>query len=259
LVENICAGKTKAGANHVESNVLKALNDPRTMAEVVSASLYSACISAPYMQTVRKRDENGMLPNLLDSKIVDLNRHVSDFCHSIADDPSLLLDPAAVHSSAHLTLDNEPLHDINILLAAQTLAPDLPDLPRMISAMFSGAADTWVRFTPEFAEGGPIDLIPAEICSKLYVSSTNDHNKGRLGSWRVHIRYHPNSTPQSFSAMERYRRNDTEAFAANSSHLRIFSTSCIKSGSRKGMGSARHFEKQSWRSSRRKRRCIERN
>jgi hypothetical protein len=214
LVENICGGKTKAGANHVEGNVLKALNDPRTMAEVVSASLYSACISAPYMQTVRKRDENGMLPNLLDSRIVDLNRHVSDFCRSIADDPSLLLDPAAVHSSAHLTLDNEPLHDINILLAAQTLAPDLPDLSRMISAMFSGAADTWVRFTPEFAEGGPIDLIPAEIRSKLYIPSTNDHNEGGLGSWRVHIRYHPNSTPQSFSAMERYRRNDTEAFAA---------------------------------------------
>jgi hypothetical protein len=155
-----------------------------------------------------------MLPNLLDSRIVDLNRHVSDFCRSIADDPSLLLDPAAVHSSAHLTLDNEPLHDINILLAAQTLAPDLPDLPRMISAMFSGAADTWVRFTPEFAEGGPINLIPAEIRSKLYVPSTNDHKEGGLSSWRVHIRYHPNSTPQSFSAMERYRRNDTEAFAA---------------------------------------------
>ncbi|KAK6984050.1 hypothetical protein R3P38DRAFT_2807245 [Favolaschia claudopus] len=35
---------------------------------------------------------------------------------------------------------------------------------------------------------------------------------GPLGSARVHVRYHPNSNPASFSAMERYRRNGTEAF-----------------------------------------------
>ncbi|KAK7000776.1 hypothetical protein R3P38DRAFT_2357687, partial [Favolaschia claudopus] len=114
-----------------------------------------------------------------------------------------------------------------IFLAAQVLAPDLPDLSRMISAMFNGSAVTWVRFTPEFQIGGTIDSIPPdefqiggtidsippEILAKLYVPSTNDHNEGPLGSARVHIRYHPNSNPASFSALERYRRNNTEAFA----------------------------------------------
>ncbi|KAK6984276.1 hypothetical protein R3P38DRAFT_2383495, partial [Favolaschia claudopus] len=100
-----------------------------------------------------------------------------------------------------------------VLLAAQVLAPGLPDLSRMITAMFNGAAVTWIRFTPEFRIGGPIDSIPLEILLKLYIPSTNDHNEGPLGSARVHVRYHPNSNPASFSALERYRRNNTEAFA----------------------------------------------
>lgn len=176
------------------------------MAETVAAALYSLSVSWPYMQIVRKRDKNGMLPNLLD--LVDLHRKIPRFCESVAANPSLLLDP-----STQLTLDGEPFHDRNVHLAALVLAPDLPDLERMISAMFSGAAETWIRFTPEFAVGGPIDLIPAEIRPKLYIPSTNDHNEGGLGSFRVHIRYHPHSTPHSFSALERYHRNNTEAFA----------------------------------------------
>ncbi|KAF8164237.1 hypothetical protein K438DRAFT_1617709 [Mycena galopus ATCC 62051] len=211
LIQNICDSKTKAGANHVEESCLKALNCSRTMAEIVAAALYSSCISWPYMQTVRKRDKHGMLPNLID--LVDLHRKIPKFCLSLAANPSLLLDPNTVYSSSSITLDNQPLHDTNLLLAAQTLLPDIPDLPKMITAMFTGAAETWVRFSSEFAVDGPIDSIPAEIRPKLYIPSTNDHNEGGLGSYRVHIRYHPNSTPHSFSAMERYRRNDTEAFA----------------------------------------------
>ncbi|KAJ6478921.1 hypothetical protein C8R45DRAFT_1216323 [Mycena sanguinolenta] len=211
LIADICDGKTKAGANHVEESVMKALACPRTMAEVVAAALYSMCVSWPYMQAFRKRDENGMLPNLLD--LVDLHRKIPQFCESIAANPSLLLDRNSSASMAQLTLDGAAFHDVNVHLAALTLAPDLPDLPKMVTAMFSGAAETWIRFTPEFAVGGPIDCIPRQIRPKLYLTSTNDHNEGGLGSFRVHIRYHPNSTAGSFSAIERYHRNNTEAFA----------------------------------------------
>ncbi|KAK7045215.1 hypothetical protein R3P38DRAFT_2442367, partial [Favolaschia claudopus] len=101
-----------------------------------------------------------------------------------------------------------------VILAAQALASELPDLSRMITAMFNGSGETWIRFTPEFVVGGTIDMIPPEIRPFLYVTSTNDHNEGPLGSLRVHVRFHPNSNPESFSALERYWRNDTEAFAA---------------------------------------------
>ncbi|KAF7368528.1 hypothetical protein MVEN_00176100 [Mycena venus] len=143
-----------------------------------------------------------------------MHRKLPDFCRSLAATPSMFFAPDAVDFPKRFTLDGEPFHDRNVFLAAQALAPQLPDLTRMISAMFSGAAVTWIRFTPEFAIDGPIDLIPRSILPKLYIPSTNDHNEGPLGSYRVHIRYHPNSTPESFSALERYRRNNTESFAA---------------------------------------------
>ncbi|KAJ7783630.1 hypothetical protein DFH07DRAFT_764108 [Mycena maculata] len=163
LIELIWNGKTKAGANHVEKLVLLALNCVRTMAEVVAAALYSLCISWLYMQIVRSKDVNGVLPNLLD--LVDIHRKLPDFCRSLAANPSLFFAPNAVDFP-------EP----------QALASQLLDLPRMISAMFSGTGVTWIRFTPEFVI--------------------------------VHIRYHPNSTPESFSALERYHHNNTESFAA---------------------------------------------
>ncbi|KAJ7347067.1 hypothetical protein DFH08DRAFT_700045 [Mycena albidolilacea] len=212
LISIFCDGKTKAGANHIKESALKALNCPRTMAEIVAAALYSLCISWPYMKAVRKKDGNGMLPNLLD--LVDIHHRLPSFCRATAANPSLLLDHNIADSSKQLTLDGEPFHDTNVLLAAQVLAPDLPDVAKMIAAMFSGAADGWNRFTPEFAVGGPVDSIPDEIRAKLYIPATNDHNEGGLRSWCVHIRFHPHSTPRSFSTMERYRRNNTEAFAA---------------------------------------------
>ncbi|KAK7035003.1 hypothetical protein R3P38DRAFT_2772051 [Favolaschia claudopus] len=53
-------------------------------------------------------------------------------------------------------------------------------------------------------EGGYISLIQiGREITMMY---------GPLGSARIHIRYHPNSNPASFSALERYRRNNTEAF-----------------------------------------------
>ncbi|KAJ7349706.1 hypothetical protein DFH08DRAFT_935700 [Mycena albidolilacea] len=201
LIDSVCDGKTKAGANHVEESVLKALNCPRTMAEIVSAALYSACIAWPYMQTVRQRDENGMLPNLID--LVDIHRKAPELCQSLAATPALFLDPDTAESSSHLTLDGKPIHDVNILLAAQALSPDLPDLQRMITAMFSGAGDTWLRFTPEFAVGGPIDSIPLEIRAKIYIPSTMITMKAVL----VHIASTFAITPT------RYKRNNTEAFA----------------------------------------------
>ncbi|KAK7026961.1 hypothetical protein R3P38DRAFT_2527337, partial [Favolaschia claudopus] len=142
-----------------------------------------------------------------------LHRKIPELCRSLAADPTVFFAKNAVYFPERFTLDGSDFQDRNIFLAAQVLAPDLPDLSRMISAMFNGSAVTWVRFTPEFQIGGTIDSIPPEILAKLYVPSTNDHNEGPLGSARVHIRYHPNSNPASFSALERYRRNNTEAFA----------------------------------------------
>ncbi|RDB26825.1 hypothetical protein Hypma_005340 [Hypsizygus marmoreus] len=81
-----------------------------------------------------------------------------------------------------------------------------------ISDMFSGAAVGWRQFTLEFAVGGTFDLLTSEQWARLFIPSTNDANEGGLGSWRVHVRYHPNSTAASFSSQARHTRNNTDSF-----------------------------------------------
>jgi hypothetical protein len=94
----------------------------------------------------------------------------------------------------------------------RALAKELPNLLLAVSSMFAGAAEGWIRFTPEFHVGGTFDCLTPEQRDILFIPSTNDANEGLLGSFRVHIRYHPNSTAHSFSNQTRTERNNTESF-----------------------------------------------
>jgi hypothetical protein len=78
--------------------------------------------------------------------------------------------------------------------------------------MFSGCAAGWIQFTPEFHVGGTFDRLTPEQRAVLFIPSTNDCSEGMLGTFRVHMRYHPNSTAQSFTNQTRTERNNTEAF-----------------------------------------------
>ncbi|KAL6301676.1 hypothetical protein BKA93DRAFT_719962, partial [Sparassis latifolia] len=128
----------------------------------------------------------------------------------IALHPTLLLDSNAPLDE--VTLDGKPFMDKMLLAAVCMLAPDLPGLTCMISAMFSGAAKGWVQFTTEFTVSGPFDsLTPAER-ALVFIPSTNDANEGALGSWRVHARSRPSSTASTFSSQARSERNNTEEF-----------------------------------------------
>lgn len=60
--------------------------------------------------------------------------------------------------------------------------------------------------------GGTFDSLTPEQRQSLFIPATNDANEGALGSWRVHLRYNPNSTAATFSAKARIERNDTENF-----------------------------------------------
>jgi hypothetical protein len=78
--------------------------------------------------------------------------------------------------------------------------------------MFSAAEEGWIHFTPEFHIGGPFDRLTDEQRAILVIPATNDRNEGMLGTYRNHMKYRPNSTPQSFSNQTRTHQNNTEAF-----------------------------------------------
>ncbi|KAJ7724716.1 hypothetical protein DFH07DRAFT_971113 [Mycena maculata] len=207
LVEEVMDAKTKSGqANHVEQNILKGLNCRPTMTELVVLSLSSMSVSWPYMAQVRGTKEKPV--NLL--SLTDLHRKLPTFCAHIAANPHILLDLTTPQQE--LTIDGKLFLDDFLLESIQELQPDLPNLNLIVSSMFSGTETGWIIFTPEIQVGGTFDSLTPEQLAVLHIPSTNDCSEGMLGTFRVHMRYHPNSTAYSFSNQTRAERNNTEAF-----------------------------------------------
>ncbi|KAJ7681007.1 hypothetical protein DFH06DRAFT_1078008 [Mycena polygramma] len=207
LVEQIADCKAKSGqCNHVEANILKGMSDPATMAQIVAIALYGVTVSWVYMAMVRGPKENPI--NLL--SLTDLHRKLPGFCTYIADNPHILLDPDT--PLERLTLDGRPFLDPLLLLSIRLIFRDLPNPFLHISRMFAGCAVGWIQFTPEFVVGGTFDRLTPWQLAVLFILATNDCSEGMLGSFRVHMRYHPNSTAHSFSNQTRVERNNTEAF-----------------------------------------------
>ncbi|KAJ7133049.1 hypothetical protein C8R44DRAFT_730245 [Mycena epipterygia] len=195
LVTEIIDGKTKSGQpNHVEHNILKGLNCVATMTEMVALSLYGVSVSWPYMAMVRGTKEQPI--NLL--SLTDLHRKLPVFCAYISANPHILLDPTT------------PPEKLTILMISYSL--QFGNSFGNFLIMFSGCETGWIQFTPEFQVGGTFDCLTPEQRAILFIPSTNDANEGMLGSYRVHMRYHPNSTARSFSNQTRTERNNTEAF-----------------------------------------------
>ncbi|KAJ7456357.1 hypothetical protein B0H11DRAFT_2244041 [Mycena galericulata] len=207
LITEIIDGKTKSGQpNHVEKNILKGLNCTATITELAALALYGMSVSWPYMAMVRGTKENPI--NLL--SLTDLHRRLPAFCSHVAANPHMLLDPKT--PPEQLTIDGRPFQDEILLHSILQMRGELPNLLLITSNLFAGCAEGWIQFTPEFHVGGTFDQLTPEQRAILFIPSTNDCNEGMLGSYRVHMRYHPNSTAHSFSNQTRAERNNTEAF-----------------------------------------------
>jgi hypothetical protein len=207
LVTEIVLGKAKAGTyNHVEKNILKGLNCAATMTELVALALYGASVSWSYMATVRGTKDEPI--NLL--SLTDLHRKLPVFCAHIANNPTILLD--ATTPLDQLTIDGRPFRDEFLLTAITQISGKLPNLSLAISSMFSGTETGWIQFTPEFHIDGTFDHLTLEQRTTVFVPSTNDCSEGMLGTYRVHMCHHLNSTAHSFSNQTRAQCNNTEAF-----------------------------------------------
>ena len=79
-------------------------------------------------------------------------------------------------------------------------------------AFFTGADETWTRFTSEFVPGGLIDAATTEERNLAWMPATNDENEGALGSFRKLIRQQPQLTMQGYNGLTMFFRNNTELF-----------------------------------------------
>ena len=206
FIEHLRITKQNGKLNHMESNLWKALHDPATLSELAILALYGEAISYPYIKTIRSTSESGETQNMLD--LGPLHQKVSKHIRTIIANPSNLLceNPSSVTAS----LDGNEWQHPNIFKSIRDLG--LPYLNKLLIAFFTGADETWTRFTSEFAPGGLIDAATTEERDLAWMPATNDENEGALGSFCKLIRQQPQLTMQGYNRLTMFFRNNTQLF-----------------------------------------------
>ena len=190
----------------MESNLWKALHDPATLSELAILALYGEAISYPYVKAIRSTSESGEKQNMLD--LGPLHQRVSTHIQAIIANPFNLL--CENPSSDVASLEGDEWQHPDIFKSIKNL--DLPYLEELLVAFFTGADETWTRFTSEFAPGGLIDAATTEERDLAWMPSTNDENEGALGSFRKLIRQQPQLTMQAYNGLTMFFRNNTQLF-----------------------------------------------
>jgi hypothetical protein len=190
----------------MESNLWKALHDPATLSELAVLALYGEAISYPYVKAIRSKSDLGEMQNMLD--LGPLHKKVSTHIRTIIANPNILLceNPSNITAS----LEGDEWQNPNIFKCIYDLK--LPYLEELLVAFFTGADETWTRFTSEFAPNGLIDGATIEERDLAWMPATNDENEGALGSFRRLIRQQPQLTMQAYNGLTMFFRNNTQLF-----------------------------------------------
>ncbi|OJT06368.1 hypothetical protein TRAPUB_2754 [Trametes pubescens] len=195
--------KTKRNFNNMEVNVRRALHDVPTLTELCALVLYSQSISHPYLRQVRGHDVES--DNHLD--LGPLHSRLKSHIQHVIDNPSLLLAADASYKCG--ALDGKPWEHPEVFYAIHRLAPRLPALKDITVEFFSGALDTWGKFTTEFAQDGVISTLTSDEKQRAWMRTTNDDNEGALGSFRGSARRAPTMTVHQYNARTMTKINST--------------------------------------------------
>jgi hypothetical protein len=206
FLEHLRITKQNGRLNHMEANLWKALHDSATLSELAILALYGEAISYPYVKAIRTTSDSGEKQNMLD--LGPLHKKVSTHIHNIIANPNILL--CETPSNITASLGGDEWQQPNIFKCIHDLK--LPYLEELLVAFFTGAAETWTRFTSEFAPGGLIDGATTEERDLAWMPAHNDDNEGALGSFRKLIRQQPQLTLQGYNGLTMFFRNNTQLF-----------------------------------------------
>ena len=212
FLESLRVNKQNSTLNHMESNLWKALHCTSTTTELAVLAIYAEAISYPYMKAIRTSSDKDQ--NMLD--LGPFHSSVYNHMQKIIENPDILIgkdiDPSESYKMA--TLDGNEWQNIEVVKKILDLIPTLPHFHNLLISFFRGAAETWERFTSEFAPGGLIDEATAEEKELAWMPATNDENEGALGSFRHLMRHQPQLTLLSHNALAMFFRNNTQTFMA---------------------------------------------
>ena len=130
----------------------------------------------------------------------------------IIDTPDILIGASSSHLTA--SLNSDEWQNSNVVSKVLEISQQLPYFKDLFVAFFTGAANTWERFTSEFAEGGLINEATAEERDLAWLPATNDENKGALGSFWQLMSQQPQLTLLNHNTLAMFYKNNTQAFMA---------------------------------------------
>lgn len=206
FLEQVRDKKEKRRFNHMEFNVYNGMQDIPTLTEMAVLSLYGQAISHPYLRQIRGPTRKEF--NILETG--PLHERVKAHCRAIINLPDILLSDSATYQTG--AMDGLNWDQPEAFYAIQALIPSLPHLRGALVTFFTGALETWERFTSEFREGGKIAGLSTLDRDRAWVKTTNDDNEGKLGELRTGSRRSPNMTLHQRNARMMYRKNDTSIY-----------------------------------------------
>jgi hypothetical protein len=199
FLRDVADGKDKRKLNHMEKNVLNGLTDIPTLTELCVLCLYCQAISAPFTKKIRApRSES---ENALD--LAPFYDQIITHLQAVIDNPDLLIGTNASPTTG--SLDGQPWENgeaVDIIVQNQHHYPHLRPL---LIEFFSGALETWKRFTKEFAPGSTISNLTPEERYLAFRRPANDMNEGSLGVLRQMYRSFPNITLRRLNSRLMYR------------------------------------------------------
>ena len=206
FLEHLRINKQKSQLNHMEQNLWNALHCEATLAEFAVLAIYAESVSYPYMKSIcTSRDKD---QNMLD--LGPLHHRVHKHMQKIIDNPDILIGASSSHLTA--SLDGDEWQNSTVVSKVLEIAQKLSYFKDLLVAFFTGAANTWERFTSEFAEGGLIDEATAEERDLAWLPASNDENEGALGSFRQLMSRQPQLTLLNHNALAMFYKNNTQAF-----------------------------------------------
>jgi hypothetical protein len=190
----------------MEQNLWNALHCKATQTELAVLALYAQAITHPYMRQIRAATAEKI--NMLD--LGPLHNKVYKHIIRIVEDPGFLIGPAVTFETG--AMDGKKWEQPEVVQIIDQMSPDLPFLKPILVAFFQGAAETWKRFTSEFAPGELIDEATTEEKNLAWMPPTNDVNEGALGAFRVLMRRQPQLSLLQYNAQAMFRHNKTQEF-----------------------------------------------
>ncbi|KAJ7113191.1 hypothetical protein C8R44DRAFT_882202 [Mycena epipterygia] len=207
FMEFLKDGKVKRNHNHLKQNIVKGLNCPKTISQMVALVLFCMAVMHPFAHGVWGAGTENL--NILD--LGPFHASVKAHIEKLLANPDLLLS-SAPDSYKVATLDGQMWSNPKAFSECIKLAPTLPDVKPLLLAGLKRALECWERFTAEFTTGRLINQSTAAELEIAFMPSTNDANEGILGMWRRFSRESPSSTIGHFTDQAMFHRNGTQDF-----------------------------------------------